>query len=82
MSNSLWERWENKQETVKTQWDPTWESKSNSEHIFIQNKSKCESFSGILYVCVEVDRYCLRKWEKYSAEGKAEQNSIVLASFT
>lgn len=46
-SNSLWERWENKQETVKTQWDPTWKSKSNSEHIFIQNKSKCESFSGI-----------------------------------
>lgn len=37
-------------------------------------------------MCVEVDSLCFRRWEKHSAggkaEGKAEQNSFVLASFT
>lgn len=45
MNTPLWERWENKQETVKTRWAPTWESyESNFEHISIQKKSKCEVF--------------------------------------
>lgn len=83
MNNPLWEGWENKEETVKTQWVPIWESyENNFEHISIQNKSKCQIFPGIQHAWVEGDRYCFRRWESYSAMGEVGQNSTVLATLT
>lgn len=47
-----------------------------------KRKANVRFFSGIQHAWVEGDRYCFRRWERYSIVGKAGENSITLASFT